>query len=77
MEYEHSQQMAVEFYSTQCEMRRPFFLIRAEMHNRGKDYFEAKYGGVSGFGKTPAAAAIAFDLVWFYGSIEHAAVNSK
>lgn len=74
MEYEHSAAMAISFDTTQAELRRPFYLCRAEIKKHGPDSFEAKHGGVSGFGKTPAIAAIAFDLVWLNGSIDKAAV---
>lgn len=74
MEFEHSAAMAIDFERTQMEMRRPFYLCRAEVLKHGPDSFEAKLGGVSGFGKTPAIAAIAFDLVWLNGSIDKAAV---
>jgi ribosomal protein S14 len=74
MEFEHSASMLISFDATQAELRRPFYLCRGEIRKHGPDYFEAKYGAVSGFGKTPQIASIAFDLVWLNGSIEKAAV---
>jgi hypothetical protein len=47
------------------------------MYKHGPDSFEARYGDVSGFGKTPQIAAVAFDLVWLNGSIDKAAIKEN
>lgn len=76
MEYKHSQSMALEFEKTQMEMRRPFYLLRAEVNCKG-DYYEAKHGGISGFGITPALASVAFDLIWLNGGVATGIMESK
>lgn len=53
---------------TERERQRPFMLLRPKMYPDGNAWC-ALYGdnlqeGVAGFGDTPAAAAVNFDIAW-------------
>lgn len=71
MEYEHSQQMAIEFERTQMILRQPHVYMRPSIFQDG-DKWCCLMGndmmiGVVAFADTPEKAAEAWDLVWLNG----------
>lgn len=67
-----AQERAAEYaQDVEMERRRPFYLLRPNVYFDGNQWC-ALYGndlqsGVAGFGETPKAAALAFDVEWLNG----------
>lgn len=55
-------------YDVELERKRPFYLLQPEVFADGNQWCcllgKDIQVGVCGFGDTPAAAAVAFDLAW-------------
>lgn len=55
-------------YDAALEMKRPFYLLRPTMQRDGNQwcalYGENPQSGVAGFGDTPHAASVQFDIQW-------------